>query len=210
MALAALAAACAFGLVVALFAGSASASYTDTVSMQGTVTITPGTLHFTSTPSDVAFGSQALTGADQVVASNAASEVDVTDATGSGSGWTVSASAPSFTCSPGCTAPSGGTDTLGTLEINGAGSATPTSLSAACNTTCSAAGTPNHDIANDGLITVDTSTPTPFFDQNAGDGMGKVKITNVWWLLTIPYNAVPGSYSTTITLNTSSGPTASY
>lgn len=215
VAIAALAAACAFGLAVALLAGKASATptYVDTTSVNGSVTLDPGSIKFSNlSSSTVAFGDGTghfqLTGSQEVVASNAGLSFDVTDATGSGNGWTVSASAPTFTCSTGscATPPAGSTTSLGILQVNGSSSPTVASpLTAACDPSCVGPGTSNYGST---IITVGTSTApaTPIFDQPVAKGMGKVLISNVYWLLTIPYNAVAGLYSSTITLNTSSGP----
>jgi hypothetical protein len=215
VAIAALAAACAFGLVVALLAGKASATtYTDTTTIGGSVELDPGTLHFSSTPfSDVAFGNGSgkfqLTGSQEVVSSNAAMSIDVTDATGSGDGWTVSASAPAFTCTASCgSVANGGTNTLGALQVNGASDTTPTPPSPACNPSC-VLGTSNYTYGSLITVPVPPATPAPIFDQPAASGMGTVEISNIYWLLTIPALAVPGNYTGTITLNTSSGPSGS-
>src|SRR5205085_7342423 len=60
----------------------------------GTATISAGSLGFVSTPPNVSF-SATLNGLDQTVTSTQA--LDVGDATGSGTGWNVSATSTTFT-----------------------------------------------------------------------------------------------------------------
>lgn len=216
MALAALVTACAFGFIVALLANGAAATpsnITDTATIGGTVEIDPGTLHFSNTPyAAVNFGDAngkfQLTGAQEVVASNAYSTIDVTDATGTGDGWTVSAYAPAFTCTASCgSTANGGVSTLGALKVNGASDpSTPTAPSSNCVSSCTNPGASDYTYGS--LVTIPTTSAAeaPIFDQPAGSGMGTVEISNLYWLLTVPYNAVPGTYTSTITLNTSTGP----
>src|ERR671934_814940 len=58
-------------------------------------TLTAGSLGFASTPGNVTFPSVALDGQNKTV--NASQPLDIADATGSGSGWNITATSTLFT-----------------------------------------------------------------------------------------------------------------
>jgi hypothetical protein len=176
-------------------------------SVTGTVSVEPGPLTLTS-PSSLNWRTT-LTGVDQsladIVAANQQYTVD--DATGSGAGWHVTASATTFT-SGRATLPD-----AGTFSANGSlDSATSTSgPSATCPATCTL---PSNSTTYPVAITTAARSPVPvvIFDDAASFGLGKIVIGGstrahpVGWWLRVPARACAGSYTSTITLAIISGP----
>jgi len=168
----------------------------------GTLNLSAGSLTMTA-PS--VFGWTAgLTGLQQYVAdvTTAHQSLIVNDATGSASGWNVTASAAQFTS---------GSDTLplSAFSLNGSTSSattgtTPTVGCTGGDTTCTAAITdvtyPVTDIeTSPKKIFNATITPSP-------TGLGSNTVSSLGWWLSIPANAVPGVYTAAVTLAVSSGP----
>src|ERR1700686_2762447 len=78
----------------ALAAAAALAVALPAAATTGTATISAGSLAFVGSPPNVSF-SATLNGLDQTISSNEA--LDVGDATGSGTGWNVTATSTTFT-----------------------------------------------------------------------------------------------------------------
>jgi hypothetical protein len=199
---------------VALMSGTANAQACGTATpagtsceMTGTVTLSQGSLTLTSPPSLTWAGT--LTGLDQslVDMSSTDQQYTVNDATGTGAGWHVTTSATTFT---------NGAHTLpntGTFVTNGSlALVTSTSApTATCSGTCTL---PTNTTSYPVAITTATTTPTPvtIYDTQASTGLGQIIIGGssqahpVGWWVNVPASASYGSYTSTITMQITSGP----
>ncbi len=162
------------------------------VAATGTATIAAGSLGFVSAPPNVNF-STTLTGLDQTLSSTQG--VDVSDATGSGTGWNLTATSTTFTT----------------------GGATPhllatsaTSLTAApadaCDSgaTCTAA---SNTVSYPYVLPAGASAPTAtkMFNATANTGLGNQTVTPTW-KLAVPASTFAGTYTSTWTISLVSGP----
>lgn len=155
----------------------------ETVGGEVGVAAGPLTLSARSGPS----AASQLNGTDRLATSSFT--LDVSDATGSGAGWSLGISATPLTT---------GGPTPRTLPVD---AMRITGVVAAC-----AAGTctdPVNTVAYP--LTVPTDAPVPFFTAAPGSGMGAFTVTPTVEI-TIPANAYAGTYATTITLSIVSGP----
>jgi hypothetical protein len=185
---------------------TAGTSCTDT----GTLALAAGTL--TMTPPVSLAWAGTVTGVDQQLVDATAADQGYTvdDATGSSAGWNVTVSATTFTS----TTPAATLPDTGTFSTNG-------SITSALDTTgptaaCSAASTctlPTDTTAYPVAITTAAATPTAFkiYDASATTGLGSIDIglpgaAPVSWWLAVPGNAVPATYTSTITLEVISAP----
>jgi len=162
--------------------GTSSAGTSSVVAcVPATETLTAGTLHFNSV-APVVFPATQLTGLEQInLASNT---MDVTDATGSGDGWTVSLAATLF---------SDGVDSL----PYGASAITATDL-ATCDTGSSCTVADNTVTQMPVTVPAGTTMPVaePIYSANTGSGMGAMS-TGLDESLYIPSDVGAGSYSAT-------------
>jgi hypothetical protein len=202
---------------VVLVSSSASASLqkcgglkktTETCTITGQATVNPGSLAV-GAPSTIKW-STTLTGYD--LNQDAKLTYAVVDATGSGSGWTLTATATPFTCTSTCK-PTKHTATTATyaLSFNGS-STTPKSTErpterCATDSTCTLPSYSKvpYPVAITSSCATGVCTPTTLATASATSGLGAVKCTTDWWL-NIPANAYAGTYTDTITLTASSGP----
>jgi hypothetical protein len=172
--------------------------------MTGTVTLSGGTLTLTS-PSSLTW-TGTLTGLDQSLVDTTSSDQQYTvnDATGSGAGWHVTTGATQFT---------NGTHTFpntGTFSTTGSvTSATATTApTATCTATCSL---PTNTTTYPVAITTG-ATPATIYDTAINTGMGQIVIGGstqanpVGWWVNVPASAISGSYTSTITMQITSGP----
>jgi hypothetical protein len=178
--------------------------------LTGTVGLTGGSLTLTA-PSSLTWAAT-LNGQDQqlVDATTGDTQYGVNDATGSGAGWHVTASATTFTS---------GSLTLanaGTLSTNGSTSSVSSTTvpgsqcntSGGANTCVLSASTASYPVA----ITTAASTPTAFtiYDDSANAGMGSITVGTsahpVGWWVSVPSSAAAGTYTSTITMAIVSGP----
>jgi hypothetical protein len=155
----------------------------------GTATITAGTLAFVSTPPNVSF-SATLNGADQSVTSTQA--LDVSDATGSGAGWNITATSTTFTA---------GAKTLATSS---------TTLTTAPTTACdsgAACTVATSSVAYPYTLPAATTAPTAtkVFNAAVNTGLGNETITPTW-RLGVPAATFAGTYTSTWTLSLVSAP----
>lgn len=154
------------------------------------VTLTAGSLAFVSAPPNVTFPGATLTGLNLSV--TAPQAIDISDATGSASGWDVTATSTTFT--------SGG-NTLPTTATTIASAPTD-----ACdtNSTCTLA---TNAIGYPYSLPAATTAPTAtkLFNAAATTGAGNQTITPTW-SLAIPAGSHAGAYSSTWTLTLASGP----
>ncbi|MEO3810270.1 WxL domain-containing protein [Sphaerisporangium sp. B11E5] len=199
---------------VALLPGSAnaapcgpSAPTTTDCTLTGTITLAAGTLTLAA-PAALSWTATLTGNTQSVVATTAAQQqYEVNDATGGGAGWHVTVSATTFTS---------GTDTLpnsGTFSTNGSLSSVTanTAPTATCVTTCTL---PTNSVTYPVAVTTAATTPTPvtIYNAAAGTGVGDILIGGsanpnpVGWWVTVPGTAVPGTYTSTVTLAIISGP----
>ena len=155
----------------------------------GTATITAGTLAFVSTPPNVSF-SATLNGADQIVTSSQA--LDVSDATGSGAGWNLTATSTTFTA---------GAKTLATSS---------TTLTTAPTTACDAGAActlATNSVAYPYTWPPATTAPTAtkVFNAAVNTGLGNETVTPTW-RLSVPAATFAGTYTSTWTLSLVSAP----
>jgi hypothetical protein len=170
----------------------------------------------------------ALSGSNQNVVDLTTADLGYTvdDALSTAVGWHVTVSATTFTCTTTSTPVScATTQTLPnatTFSTNGStGLATDTTVpSANCTvaTTPADCTLPTNSITFPVAITTAATTPTAFtiYNAAAGTGVGSVDIgqttgnpaaTNpVGWWIHVPGTTLPGSYTSTITVNVISGP----
>jgi WxL domain surface cell wall-binding len=170
----------------------------------GTLDLTGGTLSLTS-PTSLSWAAT-ITGQNlSSVDTNAGDQgYVVNDATGSGDGWSVTASATTFT-SGSNTLPAGSFVTNGSLS-SATASTYPTATCAA-DQTCTQ---PTNSVSSY-PVTIGTS-PTSIYQAAVSTGMGDFTIGGssaanpVGWWINIPSNAIAGTYTSTITLEVVSGP----
>ena len=170
--------------VSAALAGSLPAAATT-----GTATISAGSLAFVSTPPNVSFAAT-LNGLDQTPTNNEA--IDVGDATGSGTGWNITATSTTFTT---------GTKSLSTSATTvTAGPTDACDASATCTLATNAITYPYT------LPAASTApTATKLYNSAANTGMGNQTVTPTW-KLSIPANTFAGTYTSTWTISLVSAP----
>ena len=178
-------AAAALGLSCLLPATSAGAA-------TATATVTAGSLAFVSAPPNVTFNAT-LTGANQTVTASQA--LDVSDATGSGAGWSISATSTTFSTG-------GGSPILL--------STTSTTIASTPGTACDSGSTcvaATNSVSYPYTLPAAASAPTAtkMFNAavNTGEGNQTVSVT---WSLAVPATAQPGTYTSTWTISLASGP----
>ena len=176
--------------VVALIAGgSLVASAVPAVAATATATLTGGTLGFVTAPANTGF-STSLTGKD--IVATATQTFDVSDATGSGSGWNITATSTTFTT---------GAKSLATTAVTV--QAVPT---VACDSGASCT-TATNGVSYPYTLPAGSTAPTAtkIFSSGANTGLGNQTATLVFQLA-IPANTFAGNYSSTWTYTLVSGP----
>lgn len=173
----------------ALAAAAALASALPAAATTGTATISAGSLAFVSSPPNVSFNAT-LNGLDQTITSTEA--IDVGDATGSGTGWNITATSTTFTT---------GTKTLSTAATTVTGAPTDAcDASATCTVATNSIGYP-YTLPAAGTA----PTATKLFNSAANTGMGNQTVTPSW-KLSIPANTFAGTYTSTWTISLVSAP----
>jgi hypothetical protein len=154
-----------------------------------TATLSAGALGFLTTPPSVAF-SATLNGTNLTPTS--AQALEISDATGAGAGWNVTATSTTFTS---------GAKTLATTATTVAGGPTD-----ACNsgTTCTLA---TNAITYPYSLPAGTTAPTAtkLFNAAASTGLGNQTVTPTF-TLAVPANTPAGTYTSTWTESLVSGP----
>jgi len=163
-------------------------------------TVSAGTLAFVSIPGNVTFPATTLNGTNQT--KTATLGLDVSDATGSGTGWNITATSTTFTggCTgTGCTAP-----TLPTSATT-----VGTAPTVACDTgvTCTVA---TNAITYPYTLPAGATAPvaTKAYNAGANTGMGNQTVTPTF-SLAIPANQLIGNasaFTSTWTISLVSGP----
>lgn len=174
----------------------------------GTANLNPGTLSLTAP--DTLTWTATLTGAPLQVADALTGDQSLTvdDATGSGAGWALTATATQFTTGGGSPAT---LTTAGTLSVNGS----PTSETAdtAPDAVCTVAGDctlPSGNLESYPVpVTTDGSTAATLYTAAASSGFGSILLGSadpIGWWLSLPSNTLAGTYTSTVDLNIVSGP----
>jgi hypothetical protein len=176
----------------------------------GTLTFGAGTLTLTS-PTALAWAGTGNGLNQLLVDTNTAQQSYVVDdATGSGAGWNVTVSATTFTS----VAPAATLANTGTFSTNGsvAAQTATTAPTAACTSgaTCTVpTDTTTYPVA----ITTAATSPTAvkIYDTSVATGLGSINIglpgaAAVGWWVAVPANAVPATYTSTVTLEVITAP----
>lgn len=158
-----------------------------------TATLTAGSLAFVTTPPNVTF-SATLDGTDKNV--NASQALDISDGTGSGAGWNVTATSTTFSTG-------GGTPKL----LPTTATTVQSAPSVACDSgvTCTTATLSGLTYPYTLPAAGTAPTATKLFNAAANSGMGNQTVTPTW-RLTVPGNATAGTYTSTWTLSLVSAP----
>jgi len=155
-----------------------------------TATITGGSLAFVSPPPNVSF-SATLNGSNQTVTANQA--LDVSDGTGSGAGWSITATSTTFT-------------TAGAVTLANNSTTVASTPTTACDggSSCTLA---TNSVSYPYTLPAAASAPaaTKVFNAAVNTGQGNQTVT-VTWSLAVPSTAQPGTYTSTWTLSLVSGP----
>lgn len=156
-----------------------------------TETVTAGSLSFiNSSPTNVSFPPATLTGLD--LFRTQTQTIDVSDATGSASGWSITATSTQFT--------------NGAQFIPVGMTMMTTAPSVACDagSTCTL---PTNGVGYPYTLPSGTTAPpaTKMFNAATSTGMGNMTITPTW-RLTVPGATRTGNYTSTWTFTLTSGP----
>jgi len=166
--------------IAALALAASTAAFAATLTPTGTVSGTAGiSLNMPANPTF----SDTLDGTDQTA--TFAPILGVVDARGSGAGWNLTVSATSFSDGAGHTLAPG----------------TITAASAACKAGSSCTAATN---AITYPLTV-SGVAAKFFNAAANTGLGKIDVTPTF-SVSIPGNSYAGTYTSTVTLATATGP----
>jgi WxL domain surface cell wall-binding len=197
------------GTPILLTAGTAQAAACSGAVLAGVTCTDAGQLVFTGgnltfTPPTVFAWAATDTGVDQAVVDTTAGHetIVVNDATGSGAGWNVTASATVFTT---------GSITLPTtaLTVNGSGTlATAGTVPTAACSTATTCTLPTNTVTYPMTI---LTTAVKIYNAALATGMGSINLglpganPMAWWV-TVPANQKPGTYNSTITLEVLTAP----
>ena len=204
----------AVGAPVLLTAGTAEAGACGTPILSGTSCTLTGTLNLLAGPLTLTSPTAlAWSGTDNglnqslVDTTTAHQSYLVNDATGSGAGWHVTASASTFTTGTAALANSGTFVTTGsTSSITSANAPSPVCSSG--STCLLPLNTSTYPVA----FTTAATSPTALtiYDAPALTGLGSIIIGGganpVGWWLNVPASASAGTYTSTVTLQIISGP----
>lgn len=184
-------------LVVATNAGATAITGTATINAGSLAIFPPTALGWTAN----------LNGLDQNVADTTTADqtFDVSDPTGSGSGWHVTAAATAFSCQTSGTCNS---DTLGANAFSLNGSTSDHSLSSGPSVACATGATGCTVAVGSGVtypVTIATSATT-VFSAGSGTGLGRNTFSGVGWWLSIPSATKAGTYTSSVTLAVVTGP----
>jgi hypothetical protein len=174
--------------VVALAAGN----IIPVAAATATTTITAGALAFVSSPPNVSF-SATLNGVDQTVTN--AQAIDVGDATGSGTGWNITATSTQFSTG------GGSPKTLSTSAT-----AVDSAPAIACDAGASCT-TATNSVTYPYTLPAGSTAPTAtkLVNAAASTGMGNQTVTPTW-KVSVPANTYAGTYSSTWTISLVSAP----
>lgn len=183
---------------------STSGTGLTTCTIAGSIAVTSGGINIKATGT-LGWPSTALSGTTVHAAdTNTAQQTfDVIDATGQASGWNITASATAFTSGP---------DTLpavstGIFTINGDPSnwQATTAPGTGCSSGATGCAVAVLSASPGYPVTIGTSA-TKILSATATTGIGSNTISNIGWWIALAPNTKPGTYTSTITLATNSGP----
>ena len=185
---------------------AAGTACTDT----GTLTFTGGSLNLLSPIALTWAGTGNGLNQQLVDATTAHQSYVVDDATGSGDGWNVTVSATTFTSiSPAATLVNAGTFSTNGSITSAVATTAPTGACTSGATCTVPTDTSVYPVA----ITTAASSPTAYkiYDTSAATGLGSITIglpgaAPVGWWVAVPANAVPGLYTSTVTLEVLTAP----
>ena len=186
-----------------------NATLTPSCSTSVTFTVATGPLGVTAPPSQS--WSTTLNGTDQDLVDTADASFTVQDITGSGGGWTVTATATQFT---GAGADGNTLAPTGTMVYAGSGTDETSSTipGAACAPATACVVPTTTGLTLPAPVTQNGTTLVNLYDAEANTGMGTILIGAVsggapaaWWV-NVPAGARADTYSAVITLAVSTGP----
>jgi hypothetical protein len=202
------------GMLAASSAGAATCdntTITPSCSTSVTFRVVSGALGVTAPPSQS--WSTTLKGTDQELVDTADASFTVQDITGSGGGWTVTATATQFT---GAGADGNTLPATGTLVYAGSGTdeASGTIPGAACAPATACVVPTTAGLTLPAPVRQNGTTLVNLFDAEANTGMGTIVVGALsggapaaWWV-NVPAGATADTYSSVITLAVSTGPVA--
>ncbi|MFL5656006.1 MAG: WxL domain-containing protein [Ktedonobacteraceae bacterium] len=126
---------------------------------------------------------------------NSTLPISVNDGRGTGAGWTVSITMTQFKGPE--------SSNLNTLPEENVASFTAMSPACAGNSTCTLPGGSSCSISPTLVVTMNGSTSTQLCDSGTNAGKGEIAL-NPKLTLAIPFNTVPDTYSSTITVTVTS------
>ena len=175
-----------FALVAVLTLAIAVPGFADDIT--GSATVTGGTLNM-SAGDNPAFPETILNGTDQTQSDSI--NISVSDLTGTGSGWNLQITSTTFANGTGRTLANNA------ISITGASA---TCTSGTCTDPTNGTGYPL-------TVPADTTAPTAikFFSAAADTGMGQFTVSPSLQL-SIPADTFAGTYNSTVTITSSSGP----
>jgi hypothetical protein len=203
----------AVGAPVLLTAGTAEAGPCGTAiaagtscTLTGTLNLLAGPLTLTSPTALAWSGTENGLNQSLVDTTTAHQSYLVDDATGSGAGWHVTASATTFTTGTAALPDSGTFVTTGsTTSVTSANAPTPVCSSGA--TCLLPTNTTSYPVA---LTTATAPTAVTIYDTAVLTGLGSIVVGGganpVGWWLNVPASAPAGTYTSTVTLQIISGP----
>jgi hypothetical protein len=201
-------------MLAASSAGAATCdntTFTPSCSTSVTFRVVSGALGVTAPPSQS--WSTTLKGTDQELVDTADASFTVQDITGSGGGWTVTATATQFT---GAGADGNTLPATGTLVYAGSGTdeASGTIPGAACAPATACVVPTTAGLTLPAPVRQNGTTLVNLFDAEANTGMGTIVVGALsggapaaWWV-NVPAGAMADAYSSVITLAVSTGPVA--
>ena len=176
----------------------------------GTLTFTGGSLNLLSPIALTWAGTGNGLNQQLVDATTAHQSYVVDDATGSGAGWNVTVSATTFTSiSPAATLVNAGTFSTNGSITSAVATTAPTGACTSGATCTVPTDTSVYPVA----MTTAATTPTAYkiYDTSAATGLGSITIglpgaAPVGWWVAVPANAVPATYTSTVTLEVLTAP----
>ena len=153
------------------------------------VVVTAGTLSITN-PAAADFASRTIDGTAQTTTASL-DAFTVTDATGSGAGWRVTAQASQFTYVP----------AVGTTRTLAAGSLSVSTPTVAANGTTS----PDPTVSA-GPFTIDVASAVQVASAAVDTGMGAYDFGATTMTLSLPADVYAGTYTSTVTISVVSAP----